>query len=72
MTGKIGTHSDELIPVQNVKLDGSKLAFEVAAHQATFSFKLVFDGDAATGEVIRIRNGQSEPPCPTKLQRSKE
>jgi hypothetical protein len=72
VTGKVGTHLDELIPVQNVKLDGSKLTFEVAAHQATFTFTLVFDGDTATGGVIRTRNGQSEPSCPTKLKRSKD
>ena len=72
VTGKVGTHSDDLIPVQNVKLDGSKLTFEVAAHQATFTVTLLFDGETATGAVIRTRNGQSEPPCPTKLRRSKD
>ena len=72
IAGRVGTHSDDMIPVRNAKLEGKKLTFEVAAHEATFAVTLDFDGDVAKGGVIRTRNGKSDPFCSMELKRSRE
>ena len=72
ISGKVGAHSDDMMPIRNAKLDGSKLMFEVAAHEATFTVTLDVDGDSAKGGVIRTRDGQSDPPLQIELKRAKE
>ena len=59
-----------MVPLRKIKLDGSKLTFEVSGHQSTFAVTLDFDGETAKGGVIRTRNGTSEPFCPMQLKRT--
>jgi hypothetical protein len=72
ITGKIGSHADDMVPLQNAKLDGDKLTFEVAASEALYLVTLNIDGNTAKGAVIRNRDGQSSQPMPMELKRSQK
>ena len=72
VSGKVGTHSDDAVPIENAKLDGNKLTFTVPANQSVFTVSLDLDGDNLKGSVVRARDGQTSPPMPMELKRSAE
>jgi hypothetical protein len=70
VTGKVGTHSDDMIPVRNAKLEGARLTFEVAGDEVTYKVALDLEGETMKGGVVRTRDGQSSPPLPIELRRA--
>jgi hypothetical protein len=58
VTGSVGEDEVETRPIQNGKLQGDTLTFEVPTDEATYRVTLKLDGDFLTGEAAR--EGQTQ------------
>ncbi len=59
VTGSAGGRADDQRPLENGKIQGDQITFEVPADNGTYkvSLKLQEDGETLTGEVRRERDG---------------
>ena len=58
VTGTAGPSEDRQLPIQDGKLDGARLTFQVQAEEVSFAFAMAIDGDHMKGEVNGTQNGQ--------------
>jgi hypothetical protein len=66
LTGSGGPNEGEQYPMQNGKVEGDKLTFEVSAGNKTIKFSLTAAGDVITGD-MSMTNGGSTPEKTAKL-----
>lgn len=59
LTGTGGRDESQQTPLDNIKVDGNKLAFEVADGDVVVKVALEAAGDAMTGEARAERDGQT-------------
>ena len=71
VSGDIGSGSSDTAPIENAKLDGNKLYFEVTGDSSTFRVTLDVAADAMKGSVVRVRDGQESPAMAMELKRDK-
>ena len=60
VTGSGGPDERERHPIQNGKVEGDKLTFEIGTDSSTIYFNLTVSGDEIKGEMKRRRNGQEQ------------
>jgi len=59
--GSLGPNEDRRFPIENGRLDGNKLTFQLTGPGgAVFHFELTLDGDSLKGPVSRTMDGQTE------------
>jgi len=51
LTGTAGYTADEQVPIENGKIDGDTITFEVTTDDAMYKIKLVSDGEGLKGTV---------------------
>ena len=51
ITGTAGPSADHQMPIQKGKIEGDKIALEVAVGEGTFKFDLVLEGEHLKGDV---------------------
>jgi hypothetical protein len=59
ITGTAGPNADQQMPIQKGKIDGDKIALEVAVGEGTFKFDVVLEGDHIKGDVAAAMGGQT-------------
>lgn len=60
VTGTAGTSADQQVPIQNGKLDGDKLTFEVNAGERVYKLELTVTGDKMEGQ-LKGEDGSGNP-----------
>jgi len=70
VTGSIGVHSGDMRPIENGKIQGDQITFEVATNNGSYkvALKLQEGGDTLTGDV---RGDGPEPVAQLEMKRSK-
>jgi hypothetical protein len=60
VTGSLGPNEEKRYPIENGKLDGNKVSFDLTGPGgAVFHFDLTLDGDTLKGPCSRTRDGQT-------------
>jgi len=69
VTGTIGTNADDQRPIQNGKIQGDRITFEVGANNGNYkvSLKVQESGETLTGDVMR----EAESVAQLELKRAK-
>ena len=60
VTGTAGPDENERGEIANGKVAGNKITFEVPREQGTMKIELTVDGETATGQATRERDGQQQ------------
>jgi hypothetical protein len=61
VTGSIGPRDERQFPIENGRLDGGKLTFQLKGPEgATFQVELALDGDGLKGSGTRSLNGETQ------------
>lgn len=61
LTGTAGPNSGEQMEISNGKVEGSNITFEIAREDGSkMTFVLKLEGEAITGEIARIRDGDKK------------
>ena len=61
VAGSVGPNEDRRFPIENGKLDGNKVTFQLTGPKdAIFHFELTLDGDTLKGPVSRSRDGHTD------------
>lgn len=71
LTGSVGYGANDSAPIENAKLDGDKLTFEVSGNTSTYRIRLDVTAESLKGNVVRIADGQEGRPIPMELKRDK-
>ena len=69
LTGSGGPTESEQFPMQNGKIEGDRLTFEVQAGKGTFVFDLKITGDEAKGD-LQLKGGSETHTAKVALKRA--
>jgi hypothetical protein len=69
LTGSGGPNDSEQHPMQNGKIDGGKMSFDVPAGKGTFHFELATDGDVLKG-TVQLKSEQEAHSGTVSLKRA--
>ena len=58
ITGTAGPSEDRQLPIDNAKIDGNKLTFNVQAEDVNLKFVMTIDGKHMAGEVTGTQGGE--------------
>lgn len=60
MQGSLGHDEDHLLPIQNGRVEGGKLTFQMTGpNDAVFGFELTLDGNSLKGTGTRTLDGRT-------------